>query len=74
MKLFHSVFFTIFYMNLYKQMWNTRNEAVRLSNLVVGIDFEQLWENSLQVVFYELFSFQVHGGEENRPEATASFH
>lgn len=55
-------------------MWNTRNEAVRLSDLVVGIDFEQLWENSLQVVFYELFSFQIHGGEENRPEATASFH
>lgn len=42
------------------------------SDLVVSIDLQQMWQNSLQIFFYIFFCFYVHGVEQNRPEATAS--
>lgn len=42
------------------------------SDLVVSVDLQQMWQNSLQIIFYEFFCFDVHGVEQNWPEATAS--
>lgn len=43
------------------------------SDLIVRVDLQQMWQNSLQIVFYKFFGFDFHGEEQNRPESTASY-
>lgn len=43
------------------------------SDLIVCVDLQQMWQNSLQIVFYKFFGFDFHGEEQNRPESTASY-
>lgn len=49
-----------------------RVDLQRLSHLVVGVDLQQMWQNSLQILFYEFFCFYLHGEEKTRPEVTAN--
>lgn len=50
---------------------NTEEKEECHSHLVISVILKQMWQNSLQVLFYKLFCLYVHGREENRPEAAA---
>lgn len=47
--------------------------CVSYSDLVVCVDLQQMWQNSLHILLYEFFYLYIHGEEQNRPEAAASF-
>lgn len=43
-----------------------------MSDLVVRVDLQQMWQNDLQVLLYELLRLYVHGAEQSGPETGAS--
>lgn len=46
---------------------------VLISDLVVSIDLQQMWQDSLHILLYEFLCFYVHGVEQNSPETTVSY-
>lgn len=44
-----------------------------ISDLVVSVSLQQMWQNSLRVLLDEFLCVYVHGVEQNGPETGASY-